>query len=318
MRASTRCACSLVVLFACWDGSAVAQDATAAGPASQTTKPEFVDPVTSQEFSHRLLFGGKVTGSAEDRALSQEAADQLRTPIRAVRKGDEVVVRVKDPDCRFDRLQFEEKERNPRFYDDVHAVIAKLPILHAAAPVCPRVIESRYKLEHNRSTLTITALGTNEKDNSSITVLTGPKEHFYLGVDLPSTRKTVKYDSSSKTLQPQSDNPQVYISVNYSFGDVLTEEKNFKRLSFDRVQLKALFLPSKRPLDSFGVGAGYQLPRFDAVDLSAMSVFLGHFWTKQDAVSSTGAPQTNAATGHDWRVGITYDVATGLKWIKSN
>jgi len=128
----------------------------------------------------------------------------------------------------------------------------------------------------------------------------------------------LKYDSATKTLQPQGDNPQVYISINYSFGDVVSDENTFKAVSLDRLQLKALFLAGKRPLDSVGLGVGYQLPRIDAVDLSALSIFAGRFWTKQDAVSAQGAPQTNVSTAHDWRVGITYDVAQGLKWIKTN
>lgn len=121
-------------------------------------------------------------------------------------------------------------------------------------------IHKHYDLLYERATLTIRAVSKTGKDDQSVTILTGPKEHLYLGIDLPVTqRKSLKYDSATKTLQPQNDSPQLYLSINYYFGDLAGEED--ERGPRDRFSVKVLALFSKRPLDSFGVAVGYQIPK---------------------------------------------------------
>ena len=60
------------------------------------------------------------------------------------------------------------------------------------------------------------------------------------------------------------------------------------------------------------------MPKFDAVNLNSFTLFVGRFWTKQDAISADGSGQIGGSTNHDWRIGISYDVGTGLKWLKGS
>src|SRR5207245_7989677 len=137
-----------------------------------------------------------------------------------------------------------------------------------------------------------TAVGIHDKDTAKIAVVTGPKQHLHIGVDLPvSQRKSLKYDAGSKSLQPQNDNPQLYLTLNWYLGDLAANQDKLPAITADRISIKAFVLANSRPLDSYGLGVGYQLPKFGAVDLSPLSIFLGRFWTKQDAVSSAGAPE---------------------------
>ena len=131
-----------------------------------------------------------------------------------------------------------------------------------------------------------------------------------MGFDLPvSNRKTLKYDQATKSLLPQDQNPQIYLSFNYSFADVVSEEKN-------TLSLKLMLQASSRPLDSVGLGLGYRLPQNLLGDSSSLSLFAGRFWTKQDGMTAGGDGLLNQSTGKDWRFGISYDFSTGLPWIK--
>lgn len=280
-------------------------------------------------------------------------------------KGKTIVTYVNG--CKYKEVEFQEKERHSRFYEDVRALLGHFtdpspkPAAVQQCPVWERWESKR--LQYPRSTVTLTAVPATDaqkkcmaaavtraaydkcktdaakaaaakakqgdgkgkedgKDDDApkMTVITGPKEHAYLGIDLPVTqRKQLKYDSASGTLQPRNENPQLYLSFNWYFGDLAGKQDNSLRgLTIDRVSLKALMLVDSRPLDSVGLGLGYRLPKLDLVDLSSFNLFLGRFWTKQDAVSSTGTPETNAATGRDWRLGVSYDIGAGVKLLKSN
>jgi hypothetical protein len=258
-----------------------------------------------------------VDGAIEERLISE--------------KDKKVLVSVKNADCKYKDIQIEEKERNSRFYEDLRSVIGKFGGAEKSATgtKCPD-LEKTHEQQYPRSTLTVTAVAASgEKENVSRTIVAGPKEHLYLGIDLPVTqRKTLKYDNSTRTLQPNGDSPQLYLSVNYMLGDVLTSEdakdpktKKYVRpaLDWERLSVKAMVLASKRPLDSFGIGIGYQVPKIDwlGLDLSSTSIFLGRFWTKQDAIADDGSGLTNASTQRAWRIGITYDVGAGLKWLNT-
>jgi hypothetical protein len=252
--------------------------------------------------------------------LNQEGQ---RVPLRERQlktKGEEIKLAVDD--CRYDKakIEFDEKERNSRIYEDVRAILDKDKDTTIAAVQCPNYVDVKpHALRHKRSTLTVTAPARDGKSSASETLITGPEEHWYLSIDLPVTStKQLKYDSGSRTLQPQDDKPQLYLSLNLQWGDVLSKRGDL--LDPERLSLKFLVLADNRPLDSFGMAVGYQMfeiPLFGkTVDLSAVSLFIGHFWTKEDGISSNGDPQINQSRSRDWRLGIAYDVAAGLKYLK--
>jgi hypothetical protein len=104
--------------------------------------------------------------------------------------------------------------------------------------------------------------------------------------------------------------PQLYLSLYHCQTDVVAGKNTWS--------LKLLLLASSRPLDSVGLGIGYRLPDNIAGigDLSALNLFAGRFWNRQDGISAGGDVQLNQSTGKDWRFGISYDFSTALPWTK--
>jgi hypothetical protein len=203
------------------------------------------------------------------------------------------------------------------FAKDVQTLLGSVTKLGAAgATSC---VTETYKLENVRATLTLTPEPKDTNDTNvvkSADVTTGPREHWSLGLNLPiSNSKTLKYDSSTQTLQPQDTNPQLYLSADYLIGDTASDPKEVPPL--ERFTLKGMVLASSRPLDSLGLAAGYRFPTLSALglDLSSLSVFGGYFWTKQDTIVN-GVSQPNGQYKTAWRFGITFDLATALKWVK--
>jgi hypothetical protein len=154
-------------------------------------------------------------------------------------------------------------------------------------------------------------------DVGKATVLIGPDEHWFLAVDLPVTKlKTLKYDSSSGgSLQPTESSPQFYISLDYQFGDILEPPTTW----YDphRIVLKAMLNASSKPLDSLGAAIGYTFPKwgFGGAELSSLSIFVGRFWTKQDAIVN-GKAVIDSSYAQTWRVGISYNFSSALSKVK--
>jgi hypothetical protein len=255
----------------------------------------------TQAFAQEILMG-------EDRKPLRERMDD--------KSKDGVVTVILDVCKHKDaKVKFEEKERYARFTEDLRALFGKFSKLEAADCNQPFT----HTLKYDRSTLKVSAVDKEGKELEAVTVITGPKEHLYLGLDLPvSKRKQLKYDQATQTLQPQDKNPQLYLSINWYFGDLAGKQDKVSDWSLDRLSLKALVVADTRPLDSYGLGLGYQLPKLKIADLSPVSVFVGHFWTKEDRVAASGAAELNQGTGRDWRLGITYDMSSGLKYLKTN
>src|SRR5712692_52924 len=147
---------------------------------------KIIDPVTGKAFGERMPYAKPGQGTEKAQALTTDAVKETKIPskdLRAVKKGDEVSVTVPNPDCAFTAIKFEEKERHSRFYNDVHALVGKFTSQAVEAQdvsQCPeelRVLNDKYLLEHDRSTLTITAVAKEEKQNATLTVVSGAKEH---------------------------------------------------------------------------------------------------------------------------------------------
>lgn len=151
----------------------------------------------------------------------------------------------------------------------------------------------------------------------STKVLTGPNEHMLLSLDLPVTnRKTLKYDAASGALKPSDDKAQLYLGFDYQLGDILNPPRTW--IDSGRIVFKGMLLASSKPLDSLGLGVGYTFPKFQFLKgegLGPLSIFVGRFWTKQDAIVN-GTPATNQSYGKSWRVGVSYSLNDMLGKLK--
>lgn len=223
-------------------------------------------------------------------------------------------------DDNIDKVEFKETERSTVIVTQIKelaAAIAKKNDVSGAPPPRPNCIRASYALKLARANLQITAKGTDGKSEQSFNIVTGPAEHWYLGFDLPvNNHKTLKYDQATKSLLPQDQNSQLYLSFNYSSADVVAEKNTWS--------LKLMLQATSRPTDSVGLGVGYRLlpenlpKQISSLlgDSSSLSLFAGHFWTKQDAKTAGGDGLLNQSTDKGWRVGISYDFGIGLPLIK--
>jgi hypothetical protein len=224
-------------------------------------------------------------------------------------KGETIEVWV-DP-CVVSKVTFDEKQRNSTIVQNIVSIIKHAEGAEAACPDAR--VRYTQVLQYRRSTLTITAVKTDGSNAGEIVVATGPKEHLFISLDLPVNKlSALKYDSTSKTLQPSSSSPQLNWSINYQLGDVV-DTADLQGL--DRFSLKLMFAASSKPLNTLGVAIGYALPAFSQLDLSSVSIFGGYFWQKQDSINN-GALQTDSVYGHVWRVGISFNLNDALKWVK--
>lgn len=211
------------------------------------------------------------------------------------------------------KVSFKEEERNSRIRSELLQLVKAVAGPQASSTdVCTTGMAS-YVTKYTRSTLTISAPVKDDKVETR-TVLVGPIERLFLGVDLPvGDRKTLQYDEESKSLVPKDKAAQLYLSLNIASGDVLTATEDLK--SLDRLSLKLMVKASSHPLDAYGIGVGYRLRGFDSLDLNGFSVFVAYLIDKQDGVAG-GVPQFDQNKRKVWRAGISYDLGTALKWLK--
>jgi hypothetical protein len=153
-----------------------------------------------------------------------------------------------------------------------------------------------------------------KKDTPSVSILTGPSEHVFLSGDvLIKGAKQLKYDSNAKTITEKEKPSQIYLGINYMFGDLYTP---YDSADWHRFVIKGLVSASSSPFDSYGVGIGYRFAEriFDpnAKSNSGFVLFVGSFWTKgdQETVDVDGSRKKS------WRVGLSYSVGTALDWLK--
>lgn len=232
---------------------------------------------------------------------------------------DEVLTFYVDP-CVVQSVTFQEEERHTRIYDDIRTLIKSFEALAANAEdlTCKTADRARTSdpMQFTRAKLTVKALGSDpDKPLATRVIVTGPEEHLFIGVDLLVDKKeTLKYDPETQSLIPQDTNSQLYLSLNYQLGDIAGRKASDPFT--DDIAFKLFFRAGKRPLDSFGVGLGIRLPdRIFGKELNNVSIFAGHFWTKEDKIEG-GAPDLKGGVAKGWRIGVTYDLGSALKYFK--
>lgn len=221
-------------------------------------------------------------------------------------------------------VTFKEEERELRILGEIKKIIKHYTGTGPGADAAcgegeVRLVKYEHELELKRANVKVVATSASGQD-AEYTVVTGPAEHWFLSLDLPVTnRDVVKYDSTSGTLQPKETEPQLYFGINYLLGDVLSPAPKVGALADllnkDNLSVKLMLRASSKPLDSIGLGLGYNLPAWDSLNLSALSVFIGHFWTKTDSIVG-GIVQENSHYEGSWRFGISLNLDDALGYVK--
>jgi len=336
---------TLVVLGAMRDGWSQGNDAPApvlvfnlVAPTDTTANRVFFLPSfpakgdNPQEALAKALKTNKVT------AVEINTLDQLASTNRwtSGKKDDILTVYViygSKPACV--TVTFDEQDRQTQLATDVSSLAKALLEGEAGKTVPSYNVETRtYKLVKMRATLVVQAsladscttpgaVPTNAQGSQPATplqakLMTGPMEHLFLAGDLPlNSASQLKYDQSSNSLQPTETPKEFMISVNYLIGDLIADKPGW---GWERLTLKALVKFAKQPLDSYGFALGYRFPpatKAGGIDLDGISVFGGYIWTKEDAIQA-GQPQTNAHYTGAWRIGVSFNLDTALKWAKGS
>lgn len=150
-------------------------------------------------------------------------------------------------------------------------------------------------------------------------VISGAAEHWFLSGDvLAKGASQLKYDFDTRAVTHKDKPTQIYLGINYMFGDVYG---TLPGLDARRTVLKLIATPNKE-LNSVGVGLGYRLPskftfstsKIDSVDHSGVVIFVARLWTKGEALDGTTVVDDNRRLAST-RVGISYSIGTALGWL---
>lgn len=150
-------------------------------------------------------------------------------------------------------------------------------------------------------------------------VITGTAEHWFLSGDvLTKGASQLRYDFDTKGLTHKDKPSQIYLGINYMFGDVYG---TLPGLDQRRVVLKFLATPN-RQLNSVGLGIGYRLPssftfgtaKTDSVDHSGVVIFVARLWTKGETLNGSAVEDGNKRLAST-RFGISYSIGTALGWL---
>ena len=160
-------------------------------------------------------------------------------------------------------VKFSEVKRKSRIATDLKAVLDSIRKDDLRSFDGPQCVLWTTELANKRATLTVEAHGPGDdgkdKQLQVATVLTGPKEHWYLGLDLPITdQKTLKYNPESDRLESRDKDAQLYLSMNYLLGDILVDvdedpDRSLKPKWTDNLAVKFFVTASSRPFDSAGI-----------------------------------------------------------------
>lgn len=223
-------------------------------------------------------------------------------------------------------IDIQEAVRDTRLAQDLATALKIASAVKAAAELEAALYSRDYVLTKARATLTVTAAlrpssgdkqGDVEHPSREVkaTLITGPREHFFLSADLPITKATqLSYDDQTHELTSKDVPTTFYFAVDYTLGDILSAERTL----WEGITLKAMFKISKNPLDSYGCGIGYRLrnTKLSFIELDAFSPFVAVLWTKQDAVNAAGQPALDSEYHANFRVGLTFNLDKALEWLK--
>lgn len=225
----------------------------------------------------------------------------------------------------------DEKVRKTAIAQDFAAVFKFIAKKDAAAPAAAPPMplppdklcwyDITYELKRLRATATVTtktAPGAGGAKEAATTLITGPAEHWFLSGDVIVTgAKELKYDTDAKLVLQRDKPQQLYLGLNYMWGDIYKKYDSGDR---NRFVGKLMVLPSKRPFDSVGIGVGYRFAEnvFTAATdqpTGGFMVFVGSFWTKGDKLDANGAVVPGKRE-QSWRVGISYSLDNLFGWLQ--
>jgi hypothetical protein len=141
--------------------------------------------------------------------------------------------------------------------------------------------------------------GTDEKKSKSAVIVTGPEEHWFISADaIVKSTNQLTYDTATKSVTEKKKAGQFYLGVNRLMGDIMTD---YGMGSLKNLAVKFMVSANNKPLDSVGLGLGYDLKSniIGSSKPTSFMLFVGYFHQKGQG---SGAGDANS-----WRAGLSYN-----------
>ena len=151
------------------------------------------------------------------------------------------------------------------------------------------------------------ASGDVQAEASSVSLLSGPDEHWYMSADVMITDDLRVSRDDGGGLVISETPPVFYVAANYLVGDLLSNRRPWWGNIFFKVFAKG----SKHPQDSVGLGVGLRGPTLPLlnVELELLSPYLAWTWTRVD--DGDGVSRRQPAL----RFGLSVNLDRALKWV---
>ena len=167
-----------------------------------------------------------------------------------------------------------------------------------------------YQLEKSRALLIITVNLSDEK-TKKLEIITGPSEHWFLSTDLLVRKlSSVKFVNEPYSIEPRETPKKFYLGANLMIGDILSDNQH----PLKNFHIKCMILISKNPLDSYGIGIGYRLPKLGwfGADFSVFSIYASMIW----AIDENEVDGIENIKKRQILFGISYNLDKALGWLK--
>ena len=120
-------------------------------------------------------------------------------------------------------IELNEEKRKSRIAQEIITIIEAIkPGVSIKADEIKECV--MYMQKYKRSNLHVSAKNSGDKELSSKTLILGPKENWYLSVDMPVTDiNQLTYDQTTNSVVEKEKPSSFYLGINYQFGDVLID-----------------------------------------------------------------------------------------------
>lgn len=274
-----------------------------------------------------------VCGDTTREALKLDLTQRKTSGNRWVSmKGSTVSVRVfYDPKTPEPKIAFNEEERQSRFNQDLSTLFDIIKEVKGAIAQPISCLETTYSLTKVRANLKIKASqqvkgdaekgaavkadAENKERSAEVTLVTGPREHWFLSTDVAVNRVSeLEYDPNSASLEPKEQPTSFLIGFDFLLGDLANEDRKW----WEGFVIKGFVEASKQPRNGLGAGIGYRLKPIKkyGFELDTFSPFVGWVRTRDDVVTRGGSVRQDADTSFDFIYGISLNLDRALGWLK--
>jgi len=162
-----------------------------------------------------------------------------------------------------------------------------------------------YVLTETRADLTVKVASVDEKNAVAVISLkSGPAEYFSLSANLPVTSVSqLTIDSQQQVVTKQAPK-EFLVGFDWNFGDVYSD---YSMWNLSRGFVTAMARFSKQPLDTLGVGLGY--------NFGPVSLFGGPLGIRQPTSASAAGTAVAMRYKVAWRLGVAFDLGTAAGWV---